>query len=328
MTETVRLTQPTDLLEFTLTATYISDSSINLALEAQFRPQECILGAGKVKYGLTGGVLQFHLQDAHFTSLSEDIKHYLPVSKFPTLDHPTWKFALPVGSDILTTHLEAISLGTISTTSPNWSLEATFTVRPSDVLIIESEGLWRPDLRPNKQAILHRKVALFLQETQIPSPLIALPINPQTTGGLSPSQETPQPDTQELLATLEAVKNAASNNFLELCEIAKVNPKLDFAGSNLRGTTLRGLDLNRAQWSRVNLRGADLTDIDLSESNLQSAKLSGADLSGAYLSNANLKDTDFHRASLALANLSGAKLQGANLEETNLSQANLNDCER
>ncbi len=346
MKETVRLTQQTEILDLTLIATPLGDSSspqeIQLAIEGQFRPQQfpleqrseqapsveegVISDSGTVKYGVTGGMLQFHLKDAHFTSLSEEISNYLPISKFPTVDHPTWKFALPTGSEVLNNTLKTIPLGTIVTTSPNWSLEANFTVAQSDILIIESDGLWRHDLRPNKQAILYRTIALFLALT-LPSPLISLEMSQSTPGGLLSPVESPQTETKELLATLERVKQAASNNFLELCQIANLNPKSDFTGANLRGTTLRGLDLNRAQWSRVNLRGADLTDIDLSESNLQKAKLSGADLSGAYLSNANLKEADFHRASLALANLSGAKLQGANLEETNLSQTNLNDCE-
>ncbi|MFP4133258.1 MAG: pentapeptide repeat-containing protein [Halothece sp.] len=331
MRETVRLTQPTEILDLTLIATPLGDSSspqeIQLAIEGQFRPQQFPLDSGKVKYGVTGGMLQFHLKDAHFTSLSTEISNYLPISKFPTVDHPTWKFALPTGSEVLNNTLENIPLGTIATASPKWSLEANFTVAQSDLLIIESEGLWRHDLRPNKQAVLHRKIALFLLAFILPSPLISLEMNQSTQGGLLSSVEPPQIDTKDLLATLERVKQATSDNFLDLCQIANLNPQSDFTGANLRGTTLRGLDLNRAQWSRVNLRGADLTDIDLSESNLQRAKLSGADLSGAYLSNANLKEADLHRASLALANLSGAKLQGANLEETNLSQTNLNDCE-
>lgn len=331
MRETVRLTQPTGILDLTLIATPFSGQSgsqeIQLAIEGQFRPQQFPLELGNVKYGVTGGMLQFHLQDAHFTTLSEEISNYLPISKFPTVDHPTWKFALPTGSEVLNNTLETIPLGTIVTTSPNWSLEANFTVAQSDILIIESDGLWRHDLRPNKQAILYRKIALFLLALTLPSPLISLEMNQSTSGGLLSPVEPPQTETKDLLATLERVKQASSNNFLELCQIANLNPKLDFTGANLRGTTLRGLDLNRAQWSRVNLRGADLTDIDLSESNLQRAKLSGADLSGAYLSNANLKEADLHRASLALANLSGAKLQGANLEETNLSKTNFNDCE-
>lgn len=331
MTQPLRLTQSTELLDLTLIATPSSDNSnsqeIQLAVEGQFRPQVFSLGEGQVKYGLTGGILQFHLQEAYFSSFSEEIKNYLPVIKFPSADHPTWKFALGAGADILETTLDGIPLGTITTTSPNWSLEATYTVGESDILITEIDGLWRHDLRPNKQAVLNRKIVLFLLESQCQSPLISFEMNEKTQGGvLSPVEPIPA-DAKELLATLEAIKNASSHNFLELCQIANLNPQLDFAGANLRGTTLRGLDLNRAHWSRVNLRGADLTDADLSESNLQGAKLSGADLSGAYLSNANLKEADFHRASLALANLSGAKLQGANLEETNLSQTNLNDCQ-
>jgi len=203
-------------------------------------------------------------------------------------------------------------------------VDVSLTIGKSELLITEVEGLWRHDLRPNKQAILHRKIALFLLENYLPSPLISLQMDSSLT------EETNSPastDTSGLLNIIQKIIHAESNDFFELCKIADLNPRLDFAGANLRGTTLRGLDLNGANWSRVNLRGAELTDVDFSQGNLQGAKLSGADLSGAYLSNANLKNTDFHRASLALANLSGANLQGANLQEANLSQANFNDCD-
>lgn len=324
MTETVRLMQSVSALELTLTATPLSEGEINLAVALKPTPGEFPLAQGKVKYGFTGGTLKLNLKDADFTRFSEEINNYLPVTKFPTFDHPTWKFALPAGLDLLKTDAEAITLGTVIPTSENWSFEATFTVGKADILIPEVEGLWRHDLRPNQQAILHRKLALFLWETQLPSPLISLQTN-HSTAETSPPLPN-EADTSSLLTILEKIKTSPSHDFLELCEIANLNPNLDFAGANLRGTTLRGLDLNGANWSRVNLRGADLTDIDLSQGNLQGAKLSGADLSGAYLSNANLKEADFHRASLALANLSGANLQGANLQEANLSQTNLNDC--
>ena len=324
MTETVSQTHP--LVTLSLITTPLSEQEINLALGIQFSSADFSLAQGNVKFGLTGSTLQLQLQEARFTEFSEQINHQLPIEKSPTVDAPSWKIALPAGIDILKTNaLENIELGKIAISSENWSIEATLTVEKSDLQITEIEGLWRHDIHPNQQAILHRKIALFLRETQLSSPLISLKVNSPST-----SENTPQPSEKQissLLKTIEQIKTFNNDHFLELCEIAALNPKLDFAGANLRGTTLRGLDLNGANWSRVNLRGADLTDIDLSEANLQGAKLSGADLSGAYLSNANFKNTDFHRSSLALANLSGANLQGANLQEANLSQTNLNHCQ-
>ncbi|MDR9403403.1 MAG: pentapeptide repeat-containing protein [Halothece sp. Uz-M2-17] len=329
MTKTVRLTQSTHASALTLIATphsqeSVPQSPIDLAVGMKLSEGEFPLGEGKVKYGFTGGTLKLDLRAAHFTDFSEDIQHYLPITKSPTTSHLTWKFALPAGLNILELDAERIALGTITPTAENWSVDASLTISKPEVLITEVEGLWRHDLRPNKQAILHRKIALFLVEQHFPSPLISIQMDSSLT---EETTSSPSTETSALLSTIENLIQADSNDFLELCEIANLNPRLDFAGANLRGTTLRGLDLNGANWSRVNLRGAELTDVDLSQSNLQGAKLSGADLSGAYLSNANLKNTDFHRASLALANLSGANLQGANLQEANLSQTNLNDCD-
>ncbi|AFZ45326.1 pentapeptide repeat protein [Halothece sp. PCC 7418] len=328
MSKTVRLTQSTDASALTLLGTPHSDESasdvpIDLAVGLHLSAGTFPLGGGKVKYGFTGGTLKIDLRAAHFTHFSEEMQHHLPITKFPTMTHPTWKFALPAGLNVLEIDVESILLGSLTPTAENWSVDASLTIGKSELLITEVEGLWRHDLRPNKQAILHRKIALFLLENYLPSPLISIQMDASVT------KEKTSPTTTEtsgLLSTIEDLIDAESNDFLELCEIADLNPRLDFAGANLRGTTLRGLDLNGANWSRVNLRGAELTDADLSQGNLQGAKLSGADLSGAYLSNANLKNSDFHRASLALANLSGANLEGANLQEANLSQANLNDC--
>ena len=322
MTEILRLNQQINEISITLIATPARDSQIHLTLDLKMTQGELPLSEGKVKYGLTGGTLKLTLQDAYFTDFSEEINHSLPITKFPTADHPIWKFALAGGSGIIEVDLAGIPLGTITTASENWSLGATLTIGKSELFITETEGLWRHDLRPNKQAILYRKVALFLLETYFPSPLISLPSNESTVEIASPTEA----EISSLFTLIEQIQESPSNEFFELCEIAGLNPKLDFAGANLRGTTLRGLDLSGVNWSRVNLRGADLTDVDFSQGNLQGAKLSGADLSGAYLSNANLKETDFHRASLALANLSGANLQAANLQEANISQTNFSGC--
>jgi len=321
MAETVRLTQSTDAIALTLIATPVSNQQLNLTLGVKLTQGQFPLGQGNIKYGFTGGTLTIHCQDAHLTTVSDQIQNYLPITNSPTPDHPSWQFALAAGLNVLETDADAIPLGTVRTTSDNWSVDATLTVGQSDILITEVEGLWRHDLRPNQQAVLHRKIALFLLETYLPSPVISLQREQSTNETAYSSDLDPS-----LLTILETIKTASSHDFLELCQMAELNPRFDLAGANLRGTTLRGLDFSGANWSRVNLRGADLTDTDLSDGNLDGAKLSGADLSGAYLSNANLKDTDFHRASLALANLSGANLQGANLQGAKLSQTNFNDC--
>ncbi len=323
MIEPVHLTCSTRTIALTLTVIPISNYQGNLTLNFNLNQGKFPLSEGNVAYGLTGGTLKLNLEEAHFTEFSEEINQFLPIIKSPTVAHPTWKFSSVAGSGAIELNFKGIPLGKIETTSENWSLEGTFSISKSDILVTEVEGLWRYDLRPNKHAVLDRKIALFLLETYFPSPLISLP-SQESLVEMNPPTEA---EICSLLTIIEQIKNAETDQFLELCEIAGLKPNQDFAGANLRGTTLRGLDFNGANWSRVNLRGADLTDVDLSQGNLQGAKLSGADLSGAYLSNANLKDADFHRASLALANLSGANLQGANLQEANLTQTNLSGCQ-
>jgi len=141
MTDPIRLTQSTDAIALTLIATPVCDQQINLALGVQFREGAFSLSEGSVKYGFTGGTFKLNLQKADLTNFSQDIAHYLPVTKFPTLDHPTWKFSLSAGLDVIKANAEAIPLGTIKTSSDNWSVEAKLTVGKSDILITDVEGL-------------------------------------------------------------------------------------------------------------------------------------------------------------------------------------------
>lgn len=327
MTETSSFHKPIEGFQFALEMTPVATDfkAIELTLRLQLTPATFPISQGTVKYGLTGGTLKLTLREAQFNRFADHNNHHLFVHQFLKPEQVSWQFALPAGMDVLENELDGIPLGTITPNSQNWSAQAEFNVGAADLLITEVDGLWRHDLRPNKQAVLHRTIALFLLKT-LPSPLLSLEMN-QSGQKLAQDPCSTNPDVSSLLDTIETIRSASTDNFLELCETANLDPSQDFTGANLRGTTINGVDLSGANWSRVNLRGADLTDVDLSDGNLEQAKLNGADLSGAYLSNANCQQADFHRASLALANLSGANLKGANLQEANLTQTNLNDCQ-
>jgi uncharacterized protein YjbI with pentapeptide repeats len=242
--------------------------------------------------------------------------------------NPTWLFGVKTGKPILKGLLKKAKLGTLNVTGQPWRVEATFEVSGPDVHLTDAEDLWHHDISPNKHAVLERKLILFLLETKLKPYLSRVQLRDESSIA-SPSlvetgQEAIAPQTiQQLQDLIQRISQAKTNNFLELAEIAGLNPVKDFAGGNLLGTSLSGLDFSGANLCRANLRGAELDDADLSEANLSETNLGGADLSGAYLANTDLSYTDLHRASLALANLSGANLTGANLSEANLSNTNL-----
>jgi hypothetical protein len=242
--------------------------------------------------------------------------------------NPTWLFGVKTGKPILKGLLKKAKLGTLNVTGQPWRVEATFEVSAPDVHLTDAEDLWHHDISPNKHAVLERKLILFLLETKLKRYLSWVQLRDESSIA-SPSlvetgQEAIAPQAiQQLQDLIQRISEAKTNNFLELAEIAGLNPVKDFAGGNLLGTNLNGLDLSGANLCRANLRGAELDDADLSEANLSETNLGGADLSGAYLANTDLSHTDLHRASLALANLSGANLTGANLSEANLSNTNL-----
>ncbi|MBD2485771.1 pentapeptide repeat-containing protein [Planktothrix sp. FACHB-1365] len=192
------------------------------------------------------------------------------------------------------------------------------------------EGLWPHNLSPNRLAVLERKLVLWLQEQPLPADIheMALHYNShEDLQLLTQKAATHGCHFSVLQTTVQLVISAPTDNFLELAELAGLNPFKDFAEGRLLGVNFRGLNLSGAKLAKAYLRGADLTDIDLTFADLSNANLGGADLSGALLSDANLTGADLHRVSLALANLSWANLTHANLEEANLSNCNLSDAD-
>lgn len=299
---------------------------LTLTLQEQWFP---LLG-GRVRFGIKGGKIQLKLTGCEF---------YQPISSleadfYPASASVREKFCLEKG-DNLTWFLPSPNSGviwqgiwrikgekvTIKESSP--SLEAILALSLPDLTITDAEGLWRHDITPNQHGVLERAIAQFLLTHHLQSYLSRIIL------GSSPKISTPEKigQDEEIRGLIDHLATAKTENFLELAQIAQLDPLKDFAGGNLRGSTLSGLDFAGANLAQVNLRGAVLTDIDFSEANLSGAKLGGADLSGAYLENVNLTKADLHSASLALANLIGADLRGANLKEVNLSNANLTSAE-
>jgi uncharacterized protein YjbI with pentapeptide repeats len=313
----------------------------DLYLSIDFNQQwESVLG-GRIEFGLKGGELRLKLHDCLMSevTLQQNESFTLRLNSENPTDilnitcsenwqgNLSWILEIASGNHILHGLLNKIKLGTLKITDKPCYLEASFAVAKQDVRLTDAEGLWRHDLSPNKQAILSRKLSLFLRETRLQpylSSIVLGNIDRAELNLLKDRETKPNATTEAKLQELiEIISEATTDNFLELAKIAGINLLEDFAGSNLLGTNLSGIELSGANLHGVNLRGADLTDADLSEANLSGAKLSGADLSGAYLENADLSQSDCHRASFALANLISADLSEANLISANLSNANL-----
>jgi uncharacterized protein YjbI with pentapeptide repeats len=234
---------------------------------------------------------------------------------------PVWIFELERGKSVLKGLLQSVKLGELPAKSCR--IEAVFEVFKEDIYLTDTEGLWLHDITPNQHSVLERILSVYLQAHKLKPALswallcYDFPKVERPEAKIFPAAES------ELQALVDRIIAAETDNFAELAKIANLNPALDFAGANLRGTTLSAVDFSSAKLDRANFRGADLSDADFSDANLQNAKFSGADLSGAFLGNADLKGADLHRSSLALANLSGANLCNANLVEVNLTNANL-----
>jgi uncharacterized protein YjbI with pentapeptide repeats len=324
---------------------------INLSLRLDFHEQWYPINTGRVKFGFKGGRLNIQLVNGEMLPSRGQLSDVVQLSpKNPsqlqsiecqvlaqgTVQSPTWVWQGKTGMSVLQGSLKQTELGTVQVTGRPCSIETVFTVSPSDIYLTSAEGLWHHSITPNQLAVLERKLVLCLLETKLQPYLSRVLWQYDEHQGLQKLSQNPDNQKQgldspemgkasELADLIQRVTTAQTDNFLELAQLAGLNPLTDFAGAKLLGVNLNGVDLSGANLHRSYLRGADLSDTDLSGTDLQGANLGGADLSGAYLSDADLSDADLHRASLALANLSGANLSGANLREANLSSANFSD---
>ncbi|WP_242032101.1 pentapeptide repeat-containing protein [Microcoleus sp. FACHB-672] len=241
---------------------------------------------------------------------------------------PSWIFAIPSSQAVLQGSLKNFHLGTLQVTSLPCQVQAIFDVLPADTQITEIEGLWPPEISPNKLSILEKKLTGAIVEFNLKPSLIRVAalqytsLQEQSSWSSNGSEDSAIAPA-ELAEVIDKIVATQTNDFLELAKLAELNPAEDFAGANLLGVTLVGVDLSGANLVGANLRGALLNDADLCSANLSGANLAGADLSGALLSDANIMNADLHLCGLALANLSGANLAGANLREASLSNANL-----
>ncbi|OCQ95519.1 hypothetical protein BCD67_09815 [Oscillatoriales cyanobacterium USR001] len=235
--------------------------------------------------------------------------------------NPAWVFTTEPGETILKGLLKSTKIGHFPTQPCR--IQATFEVEKEDIHLIDIEGLWKHDITPNQHAILERILIIYLLETKLKPDLSWIQLCYDCANVEKNNTSIITEVKIEIQELIESIITAKTHNFMELCQIANLNPAIDFIGGNLRGTTFNGCDFSSANLYRVNFRGANLNDTDFSDANLSNAKFGGADLSGAFLGNADLSDADLHRASIALANLSGANLRGANLCETNLTNTNL-----
>ncbi|GAB4201503.1 MAG: hypothetical protein Fur006_53990 [Coleofasciculaceae cyanobacterium] len=340
-------------LELIATPTSSGESDIeqiDLSLSIDFHEQWHPINAGRVKLGFKGGRLNIQLVNGEILPVppqSSDVVQLSP--KYPsqlqsiecqiltqgTAQSPVWIWQGKTGMSVLQGSLKQVELATVQVTGKPCCIEAVFTVSPSDIYLTSAEGLWPHSITPNQLAILERKLVLFLLESKLQPYLSRVLWQYDERQGLQKLSQNPDDQKQddsfetgkalELAELIQRITTAQTDNFLELAQLAGLNPLTDFAGAKLLGVNLNAVDLSGANLHRTYLRGADLSDTDLSGTDLRGANLGGADLSGAYLSDADLSDADLHRASLALANLSGANLSGANLCETNLSSANFSD---
>ena len=95
-----------------------------------------------------------------------------------------------------------------------------------------------------------------------------------------------------------------NQSMLDLCNIAKLDIKNDFAGADLTSVNLSNQSLQYSNFKRTNFSSAKLTSANFSSSDLSGENFSDAEVENGNFSNCNLQNANFDEA-----NLDGAILQ-------------------
>lgn len=304
---------------------------ISLVVNLSLQEQWLNLASGRLKFALKIGQFNLKIQGGDFMPAP------LPNGLTLLASLPSefrWQMLPAPGQGWLKLSSQRVELGNLALSSTPCHIIATLTLDPIALVITDAEGLWRPDLSPNKHGIIERLLAQFLVKQVFPPALSWIQLSlgqlaiwedlyQDYRQGQSAGQNPSAAHWRALLQQIEQIYQATTENLHDLAHLAGLDPQCNLAGGKFVGASLQGIELHRSYLSRTNFRGAILTDADLSEADLSFANLSGADLSGAYLEGANLRGADCHRSSLALGNLIGADLSEANLVGTALQNANL-----
>jgi hypothetical protein len=313
-----------DSVSLTLEPVTTDSREFELYLTLHLQPRNLPLLGGHLSWELKGGILTVTAENCPIAPLS----NRSPEVATEWTETPVgyrWRLAFPNSRTARGGSTERVKIGTGEIKNEPYHLTGRFSVTPADISLVETAGLWRPDLSPNKHAILERLLSFFLFDTGFDPFLSQVSLGSSgvelDTVLIEPSRGVEE-RLERLKTSIEAIVSAETDRLLELARAIGLDPLTDLAGGSLLGAELSGIALGGANLHHVNLRGANLTDADLGEAIATRAGFKGADLSGALLANADLSYADFYRSSLALANLIGANLEGANLIEANVSQAN------
>ncbi|MGI0482140.1 pentapeptide repeat-containing protein [Geminocystis sp. CENA526] len=316
------------LMELNVIPEENTNNKFGVYLNLKFGQQQEKILEGKVNFSLRSSQLILGLNNIKLVEKCQINTDLVSIVDSVFSAQPTWKINPIKEQKLLQENLSNLKLAVIEIEDSSSELTAQIVAKKASIFLSDIEGLWLHDITPNKHAILERKLAEFIENNYF-KPYISQAIF-QSQDNVNPSNlshenkdEVLTIESNILKKMIQFIYRSQKDNFMELAEIAGLNPLTDFAGGDLTGVNLSGLNLSSSNFSYSNLRGADLTDTDFSEANLKYTKLSGADLSGAYLEGTNLENANLQSASLALANVIGANLSYANLTNTNLQNTSL-----
>ena len=198
--------QPKGLLDKLLQFRLGAAKQVNLQLTIQFNQQWVPLPSGRFKFGLKAGELRLKLENGEISRTSGELGgsfsqkesqtragivqsvadatnennaatvrtetpggtgNSIQVTTKGSKENPAWVFQAE-SQPVLQGLIQNAKLGTLNVSARPCRVAATFEVSLRDVCLTDAEGLWPPDISPNKRAVLDRAIMHLLKSRSTP----------------------------------------------------------------------------------------------------------------------------------------------------------------
>ncbi|MBL1211316.1 hypothetical protein [Geminocystis sp. GBBB08] len=154
------------LIELQIIPKTDTDNQFELYINLKYNQQEEEVLEGKVKFGLRSSKLSFNLNNLIFVEKSSLNSPLITLIDNAFSSQPIWEIRHSLDNKFLQDELTNIKLGVIEVKGYPYQLTAQVLAKTVDIFFTDIEGLWFHDISPNKHAILERKLAKFIENTQ------------------------------------------------------------------------------------------------------------------------------------------------------------------
>ncbi|NCQ05692.1 MAG: pentapeptide repeat-containing protein, partial [Cyanobacteria bacterium] len=199
------------------------NNQFELYLNLKHNQQQEEILDGRVKFGLRYSKLLLTLNNLVFIEKAEINSSIITVANNVFSSQLIWDINYLSDGKFLQGNLTKIKLGVLELNSDYYELKAQIVAKKADIFITDIEGLWRHDITPNKHSILERKLAEFIENTQL-TPYISQVIfcskdaNFSSTLPHQKQDNLTEKQALELRKIIQSIYQTTKNNFPELAQ--------------------------------------------------------------------------------------------------------------